>query len=186
MPLIKRYSNRKLYDSEKRTYITLEDIAEMIRRDEDVEVVDHESGQDITTSILSQIIYEQEKKIIGLLPQNTFARLIRAGGIRMRSFHESYLAFLDPQLYVENEVKRRLEYLVKAGKLTSEDSSRMKGLLLSPDLSLVDGLDFEVENLTSGDAVSEGEVRSLIGRIEELEKELASLQVDSKTGNDPG
>jgi polyhydroxyalkanoate synthesis repressor PhaR len=56
MPLIKRYPNRKLYDTEAKSYITLEGVAALIRNGEDVQVIDHESGEDLTTLTLTQII----------------------------------------------------------------------------------------------------------------------------------
>ncbi|MCB0135660.1 MAG: polyhydroxyalkanoate synthesis regulator DNA-binding domain-containing protein, partial [Caldilineaceae bacterium] len=67
MPVIKRYPNRKLYDTESKRYVTLEHIAQMIQQGEDVIVTDHESGEDLTNLTLSQIIFEQEKKGSGLM-----------------------------------------------------------------------------------------------------------------------
>src|SRR5512135_361111 len=69
MPLIKRYANRKLYDTEAKRYVTLEDLAGFVRQGEDVRVVDHATGEDLTSQTLFQIIFEEEKKIGGLLPQ---------------------------------------------------------------------------------------------------------------------
>ena len=80
MPDIKRYPNRKLYDTEAKRYVTLEDITEMIRADQDIHVTDHESGDDLTTLTLTQIILEQEKKASGFLPRSLLTSLIRTGG----------------------------------------------------------------------------------------------------------
>ena len=62
MPIIKRYPNRKLYDTEAKRYVTLETITQMIHEGQEVQVVDHETGEDLTNLTLSQIIFEQEKK----------------------------------------------------------------------------------------------------------------------------
>lgn len=80
MPVIKRYPNRKLYDTEAKAYVTLDEITEMIRAGKDVHVVDHETGDDLTTLTLSQIILEQEKKSAGFLPRSLLTSLIRTGG----------------------------------------------------------------------------------------------------------
>lgn len=80
MPLIKRYPNRKLYDTEGKQYVTLDDITEMIRGGGDIYVTDHESGDDLTTLTLTQIILEQEKKTTGFLPRTLLTSLIRTGG----------------------------------------------------------------------------------------------------------
>ena len=68
MHIIKRYQNRKLYDTNTKKYITLAEISVLIIKGEDIQVLDNESGEDITAITLSQIILEQEKKHSGLLP----------------------------------------------------------------------------------------------------------------------
>lgn len=80
MPIIKRYPNRKLYDTEAKRYVTLETITQMIHEGQEVQVVDHETGEDLTNLTLSQIIFEQEKKGAGLLPRSLLTNLVRAGG----------------------------------------------------------------------------------------------------------
>ena len=80
MPVIKRYPNRKLYDTEAKRYVTLEHIAALIQANEDVLVIDHETGEDLTNLTLSQIIFEQEKKGSGLLPRPLLTNLIRTSG----------------------------------------------------------------------------------------------------------
>ncbi len=84
MPLIKRYPNRKLYDTEAKSYVTLNDITRMIRNGQDVHVVDNESGEDLTNLTLTQIIFEQEKRSAnGQLPRFLLTSIIRAGGERL-------------------------------------------------------------------------------------------------------
>ena len=62
MPVIKKYSNRKLYNTDDNKYINLEDIAKMIRNGADVQVVDNVTGEDLTAVTLTQIIMEREKR----------------------------------------------------------------------------------------------------------------------------
>jgi polyhydroxyalkanoate synthesis repressor PhaR len=94
MPDIKRYPNRKLYDTEAKRYVTLEDITEMIRADQDIHVTDHESGDDLTTLTLTQIILEQEKKASGFLPRSLLTSLIRTGGDTLEQVVRSLQATL--------------------------------------------------------------------------------------------
>ena len=63
--IIKRYQNRKLYDTQQSCYVTLDDIAKMIRSSEDVMVIDNKTKNDITAATLTQIIFEAEKKASG-------------------------------------------------------------------------------------------------------------------------
>ncbi len=94
MPDIKRYPNRKLYDTDAKRYVTLEDIAEMIRSGQDIHVTDHESGDDLTTLTLTQIILEQEKKASGFLPRSLLTSLIRTGGDTLEQVVRSLQATL--------------------------------------------------------------------------------------------
>ena len=79
MLIIKRYLNRKLYDTQARQYITLERIANLIRQGVQVRVVDHESGEDLTAITLAQVITEQEKKRSGSVTSTALADLIASG-----------------------------------------------------------------------------------------------------------
>ncbi len=81
MPIIKRYPNRKLYDTEAKSYITLDQITQMIRDGSEVQVLDHESGEDLTNLTLTQIILEQEQRsATGFVPRALLTGLIRTGG----------------------------------------------------------------------------------------------------------
>ncbi len=80
MPIIKRYPNRKLYDTEAKRYVTLEQITQLIQQGQEVQVIDYESGEDLTNVTFSQIIFEQEKRGEGFLPRALLTNLIRTGG----------------------------------------------------------------------------------------------------------
>src|SRR4029079_3813856 len=81
--VIKRYANRKLYDTQRSRYVTLDQIAEMIRSGEDVKIVDNNSKEDLTTITLAQIIFEEEKKQKSFLPLNAMRNIIQSGGERI-------------------------------------------------------------------------------------------------------
>ena len=78
--VIKKYANRRLYDTERSAYITLDTLAGMIREGRDVEVVDAKSGDDITHQVLTQIIVEEEASGEGLLPVSFLRQLISLYG----------------------------------------------------------------------------------------------------------
>jgi polyhydroxyalkanoate synthesis repressor PhaR len=81
--VIKRYANRKLYDTQRSRYVTLDQIADMIRDGEDVKIVDNNSKEDLTTVTLAQIIFEEEKKQKSFLPLNAMRNIIQSGGERI-------------------------------------------------------------------------------------------------------
>lgn len=77
--IIKRYENRKLYDTEDRRYVSLEDIAVLVRKGVDVQVIDNHKGDDITTQTLTQVIFEEGKKGRNPLSKDMLHEVIRFG-----------------------------------------------------------------------------------------------------------
>lgn len=76
---VKRYANRKLYNTSSKSYITLDEIAGRIRSGEIVEVIDNETGKEITNQVLTQVIFEEGKKGITPIPSEVLHDLIRWG-----------------------------------------------------------------------------------------------------------
>src|SRR4030095_8561000 len=89
--IIKKYANRRLYDTESSAYITLERLAQMVRQKRQFKVVDAKSGDDITRSVLAQIIMEEESRGATMLPVNFLRQLISMYGDSMQSVVPHYL-----------------------------------------------------------------------------------------------
>jgi polyhydroxyalkanoate synthesis repressor PhaR len=89
--IIKKYANRRLYDTESSSYITLERLAEMVRQKREFQVVDAKSGEDITRSVLTQIIMDEEARGSTMLPVNFLRQLISMYGDQMQSVVPQYL-----------------------------------------------------------------------------------------------
>ena len=103
---IKKYANRRLYNTGTSTYVTLEDLADMLKSGEDFVVVDAKSGEDITRSVLTQIIFEQENKGQNLLPIAFLRQLIRFYGDSIQNLIPTYLDFSIDSLVREQEKLR--------------------------------------------------------------------------------
>jgi polyhydroxyalkanoate synthesis repressor PhaR len=89
--LFKKYSNRRLYNTEKSAYVTLNDVAALIREGKWVEVKDADSGEDVTAFTLTQIVMEEAKKRNALLPVPLLHLLIRYGETLLADFFDKYL-----------------------------------------------------------------------------------------------
>ena len=89
--IIKKYANRRLYNTESSTYITLEHLAEMVRNKREFKVVDAKSGEDITHNVLTQIIMEEEARGTTMLPVNFLRQLIAMYGDSMQAMVPQYL-----------------------------------------------------------------------------------------------
>jgi polyhydroxyalkanoate synthesis repressor PhaR len=108
--VIKKYANRRLYNTETSTYVTLEDLAQMVRNDKDFVVYDAKSGDDLTHAVLTQIIVEQESREGGhtLLPIPFLRQLIRFYDDNIGTMVPSYLQFSLENLVKEQEKFRSM------------------------------------------------------------------------------
>jgi len=105
--VIKKYANRRLYHTGTSTYVTLDDLAVMVKRGDNFAVIDAKSGEDITRPVLTQIIFEQEAKTgQNLLPIKFMRQLIGFYGDSMQSLVPSYLEH-SIQMLTENQQKFR-------------------------------------------------------------------------------
>jgi polyhydroxyalkanoate synthesis repressor PhaR len=91
--VIKKYANRRLYNTATSTYVTLDDLSAMVKAGTDFVVYDAKTGEDITRSVLTQIIFEEENKGTNLLPINFLRQLIRFYGDQMQGLVPGYLDF---------------------------------------------------------------------------------------------
>jgi polyhydroxyalkanoate synthesis repressor PhaR len=104
--IIKKYANRRLYNTGTSTYVTLEDLAVMVKGEEDFIVYDAKTGDDITRSVLTQIIFEQEGKGQHLLPVAFLRQLIGFYGDSMQGMVPSFLEYSMTSLTREQEKLR--------------------------------------------------------------------------------
>jgi polyhydroxyalkanoate synthesis repressor PhaR len=106
--VIKKYANRRLYNTATSTYVTLDDLAVMVKEGNDFLVYDAKSGEDITRSVLTQIIFEEENKgSQNLLPVNFLRQLIKYYGDSMQGLVPGYLEFSLDNLGKEQEKFRK-------------------------------------------------------------------------------
>jgi polyhydroxyalkanoate synthesis repressor PhaR len=170
MPLIKRYSNRKLYDTQARHYITLEGIAELIRQGQNVQVMDHATGEDLTAITLTQIILDQEKKQTGFLPRSILAGMIQAGGERLTQLQRDLASQLTFLLPVDEEIKRRVHTLVRRGEIAEAEGKRLLEKLLELGVNPI------YNHIPPGERLVEAVLeKRLIPTREDLERVSAQL-----------
>lgn len=109
--IIKKYPNRRLYDTEESRYITLADVRDLVLDKIDFTVIDKKSGDDITRSILLQVISEQEQQGDAVMSQDFLSQVIRSYGKVMPGFMARYLEqsmklFMTQQQYIRGQVKK--------------------------------------------------------------------------------
>lgn len=130
MPIVKRYANRKLYNLDDRRYVTLDDIAGMIRSGTEVRVIDHESEEDITPLIQAQIISREELQEKRGLPTAVLTNLIQAGSSRLHWLQDT-LAADGANARIDAEIERRVRLLIARGDLKNAQGERLLAKLLA-------------------------------------------------------
>jgi len=125
MVTIKRYPNRKLYNTEAKQYITLEGVADLIRQGAEIQVVDHASGEDLTALTLTQIILEQEKKQSGLLTNSFLTGLIRSSSDKLSAVQRSLMSPASFWHQIDEEIKSRIQALARQGEISEKDAKSL-------------------------------------------------------------
>lgn len=181
---IKRYSNRKLYDTEDKRYITLDQIAELVRDGQDIRVVENQSGQDLTNVTLSQILLEQEKKQESTIPKTFFLNLIQRSQTSVVDFWKKNVAtYFDGGLLSEDKIEENVDELVRQGELEQDEATQLKDEIKTRNRSFLQRLDEVVEKrvqemLGKLNIPSKSEVEALRARVAELNAELDALRAN--------
>lgn len=133
--VIKKYPNRRLYDTEESRYITLADVKELVMNKVDFEVIDKKSGEDITRTILLQVISEQEQHGDAIMTEDFLAQIIRAYGSVVPDFMARYLEqsmsfFMKQQKFLQGQVKSVVgtDPISAMAELTQKNFARLQSL----------------------------------------------------------
>lgn len=183
--VIKKYANRRLYNTATSSYVTLDFLSDMVKSGEDFVVYDAKSGEDITHSVLTQIIFEEESKGQNLLPIQFLRQLIKFYGDSLQSFLPSYLemsmnAFSQNQetmrarmretfgnapgyAMFEESVRKNMELYEQAMKMFSPISGAYASAGAAPDK-------------TGGGEKNESEIDSLKAQLAALQKQLDKME----------
>lgn len=157
---IKRYDNRKLYDTEASEYVSLDDVAELVRGGETVEVVDNATGEDLTAQTLTQIILEEGKDGRQVIPSDLLHQLLRRSGEMFDTGIDQIRSTVDDLM---QSSLGRLQQLVQGPRAQELDELRTQLRQLENRLSiLLDDLDDQHPEVGSdaGDAPSDAEPAS--------------------------
>jgi polyhydroxyalkanoate synthesis repressor PhaR len=185
--IVKKYANRRLYNTESSSYITLENLAEMVRKDRDFVVYDAKSGEDITRSVLTQIIVEEEGKGHAMLPTNFLRQLIgfygdNVQGVVPRYLEQAMSSFARQQETMRETVQKTIGPFLPPGM---EDMGRKNMAMMERAMTLFTPFYREgAEGKPDPDATQEyqEEIMSLRAEVERLQQQLAFLRAKPKKG----
>jgi polyhydroxyalkanoate synthesis repressor PhaR len=123
--LLKKYANRRLYDTHQSAFVSLSQVADMIKQGREIEIRDDKTGEDVTAFILTQIVLEEVKKKTLLLPVSLLSLLIRYGDSALSDFFDRYLEqilknYLAYKSAMDDQFKKWLELGQDFSQLTRE------------------------------------------------------------------
>ena len=181
---VKKYANRRLYNTGTSTYVTLEDLAAMVKTGEDFVVYDAKTGEDITRSVLAQIIFEQENKEgQSLLPITFLRQLIRFYGDSMQMLVPSYLEFSIDKLTSEQQKFREQITTAFGGPLAEptrqvfqslEDQTRKNMQMFRQALAMFNP--FALGSSSSAAEPNPAGVKSSPSDIDDLKRQLEDMR----------
>lgn len=172
MHLIKKYANRKLYHTNQKQYITLEGIARLVQEGEPVQVLDNETGDDITSTILAQVVLTARGRSGPQLPTQLLTGLIQIGGDTLTNLRRTLASSIGGQEVLEAEIARRIDHLVATGALGADESARWRELLLNSDFG--PGPEHELA-AGVGEVPSRNDVVRLHSQVDDLVKIVDQL-----------
>ena len=178
--LIKRYANRKLYDTARSSYVTLDEIAEMISEGEEIRIIDNRSKEDLTAVTMAQILVEQEKRQKRTGPLHGLRELIQSSG---DLFQRTTRAVTEPVTQARQSIEDSVARLIKTGEERAEETRRQIQGWVDQQAQAVDemqkAVDDKVKVVTNG--------LSVVGRLQRDLKKLSDRldRIEAHLGLEP-
>jgi polyhydroxyalkanoate synthesis repressor PhaR len=176
--VIQKYANRRLYNKATSTYITLDDLAGMVRDGVDFVVYDAKTGEDITRKVLTQIIFEEENRgEQNLLPIQFLRQLIRFYGDQMQAFLPSYLELsLDGFIRQQERLRKQLVAMNPTTMGGYEDQIRQNLALFDRAMKMFSPFSFRPdETAASPEPPQKDELAELKAQMQAMQEQIASL-----------
>ena len=197
--LIKRYGNRKMYDTQASRYVTLDGVAELVRAGDDLRIIDNDSGEDLTAVTFAQIIFEEEKRENGLLGLPALRWIIQQGGEALQDLLSSVDRGREALGSVRELAEKRMKQLTRPPAAPASAGVRghaggrglLNEILELPQKQLEQlqqRIDAQVRaslERVAGHPAFQNELRRIEGSIKGLERQLGRLRRHQRSGARP-
>lgn len=182
MHTIKKYTNRKMYDTHDKRYVTMAQLSELIKQGEEVMVIDNRTGEDITTAIISQLIGRDNKEKDKAVSSQLLMQLLRKGGGTLTDYAKKYMSLWQGAFNMaEDEVSQLVNRLVKNKEISMSEAGKLKKEIMGYTSSLKswisDRIDKRVgEDLQSMNLATNDHLKALSDKVEVLSKKVRQLE----------
>ena len=187
---IKKYANRKLYDSTDKKYISMNRLSDLIKNGEDVIIIDNETGKDLTASIVSSLIARTKDQAEETVSSGMLIRFFRKGGATLTDYTKKYTSLWQKSFTMaEDELDSFVKKLIKEKEISKSEGSRIRrdiiGFTKTMKTWISDTIDrritevMDVMNLATKDNITQ-----LNNRITLLEKKLKTFELLQKSNRE--
>jgi polyhydroxyalkanoate synthesis repressor PhaR len=192
MHRIKKYANRKLYDTTDKKYISRTRLSELIKQGKDIIIIDNETGEDLTASIVSNLIATTRGKAGVTVSSGVLIQLFRKGGNALTDYAKRYVSFWQRSFTMaEDEIDDMVKKLVTSKEITRSEGTRLKREIMGFTTSLKEWISDAIDKrlkevLAATNLATKDQVSELNSRIKALEKKLEKfeeIQTNEKKGN---
>jgi polyhydroxyalkanoate synthesis repressor PhaR len=181
MHRIKKYANRKLYDTTDKKYISRKRLSELIKQGKDIIIIDNETGEDLTASIVSSLIAATSGKAANTVSSGVLIQLFRKGGNALTDYAKRYVSFWQKSFTMaEDEIDEMVKKLVKRKEISKSEGVRLKNEILGFTSSLKGWISDTVDKrlnevLSATNLATKDQVSALSDRISTLEEKLKKI-----------
>ncbi len=182
MHRIKKYANRKLYDTTDKKYISRTRLSELIKQGKDIIIIDNETGEDLTASIVSNLIATTRGKAGGTVSSGVLIQLFRKGGNALTDYAKRYVSFWQRSFTMaEDEIDDMVKKLVKSKEISTSEGTRLKREIMGFTTSLKEWISDAIDKrlkevLAATNLATKDQVSQLNARIKTLEKKLETFE----------
>jgi polyhydroxyalkanoate synthesis repressor PhaR len=182
MHRIKKYANRKLYDTTDKRYVSRKRLSELIKKGEDIRIIDNETGEDLTASIVSGLIATSKGKSGATVSSGVLIQLFRKGGNALTDYAKKYVSLFQRSFVMaEDEIDQMVKKLVKNKEITKSEGNRLKAEIIGYTTSLKEWISETIDKrlkeiLSATNLATKDQVSELNKRIHILEAKLAKFE----------
>jgi polyhydroxyalkanoate synthesis repressor PhaR len=188
MHTIKKYANRKMYDTTDKRYVSMEQLAELIKSGQEVSIIDNRTGEDLTSAIISQLIGREKKDTAKGVSTRILIQLLRKGGGTLTDYAKKKYASLWQSAFTmaEDEVDKLVNLLIKDKELSKSEGGRLKNEIFGYTEALKSWISQRIDKRISElsgamNLVTRDQVNDLIAKIEALTRKVEELESSRKS-----
>lgn len=198
MHLVKKYANRKLYDTQTKRYITMTELSALIKDGEEIQIVDNKTGEDLTAQVVSQLLAREKNNQDKAVPTSVLMQMLRKGRGTLFGYGKKYVSLWQSALLMSREeIEKRINTLVKEKEISETEGRNLKNEMVGYTNGLkkwmTDSIDQRINealsmmNLASKDQVSAltRRVEALSEKVQQLDDRIQQDQREDGTGGTP-